>query len=221
MAMTDIEAGVMRFASGLPDGARVLDVGCGLRPYEKYFKRGEYIGIDVYESGREAEGKLADYEFDGLTIPLDTASFDAVICTEVLEHAVDADHLLSEISRVTKAGGSLFVTVPFMWGLHELPYDFRRYTSVGIQKKISEVGYDIVEFRKLTEGMKAIMMLISSETNYFVNVVSEGRLQSSLKFRLLMKLQNYLLIALQVIWKRTLRFERIYIDNLVIAKKSS
>ena len=98
--MSAIKEAVESFSKTIPDGQRILDVGCGLRPYEKYFIHGKYVGIDVPKSGRSAEGKKPNFEFDGINIPFEDSCFDVVICTEVLEHATEPAALLSEMNRV-------------------------------------------------------------------------------------------------------------------------
>ena len=127
------------------------------------------------------------------------------------------EELLREIARVTRSGGYLFLTVPFIWGLHELPYDFRRYTNGGIAKVVEQAGFEINVLRKLTEGIDAIQMLVASELNayFYVNPVPTG----GLKFRLLMKAQELLFRVVLLIWRKIARFDRIYIDNLVVAKR--
>lgn len=217
--MTDIRAVVKSFAEASSPGAVVLDVGCGLRPYELFFDHAKYIGVDVPNSGRESEGKRPDFEFDGIYLPFDDASFDGVICTEVLEHAVNPDALLKEINRVLKPSGRLLITVPFIWGLHELPYDFRRYTEVGIRAAVEAAAFTVVEQRKLNPGLAAIQMLISSETNFYLKHVAPAH--QSLLTRCLLRLQNRLLRCVYFIWKHCLQFERIYIDNMLLARKSS
>lgn len=217
--MNSIANAILSFSKSLPHGKRVLDVGCGLRPYEDFFSHTSYIGIDVESSGRANSGKRVDYFFDGINIPLTSNSFDAVICTEVLEHAINPDALLIEINRVLKPGGKLFLTVPFMWGLHELPYDFRRYTSVGIQSIIEKSNFRVLNFSKLTTGVSAIKMLISSETSNFINNIAAQNFRNTFRFRLIMWLQNKLLTLIYLMWNNILIFDRIYIDNLVIAEK--
>jgi SAM-dependent methyltransferase len=61
------------------------------------------------------------------------ASFDAVMCNQVLEHVVDPALTLSEIRRVLKPGGILLLSVPFIYCEHGMPYDFRRFTAGGLE----------------------------------------------------------------------------------------
>jgi SAM-dependent methyltransferase len=214
--MTDISAAVVDFAATVPDGSTVLDVGCGLRPYEKHFSGQKYVGIDVPDSGRDAHGKRPDFEFDGVYIPLPDASVDAIICNEVLEHAVDPDRLIPEMFRVLRSGGKMLVTVPFIWGLHELPYDFRRYTIIGIRKAAESAGFRVAEVTKLTEGVRAIQLLVKSETSYHLN---HGAVDNGTGRRLYRWLAEQLFRGCIFLWRRSLRFERIYIDNLMICEK--
>ena len=67
-------------------------------------------------------------EFDGTVIPFPDNHFDAVMCTEVLEHAMAPEALIAEMHRVLKPGGSLVLTVPFAARVHHIPYDFHRFT---------------------------------------------------------------------------------------------
>lgn len=197
----------------------ILDVGCGLRPYEDCFPLSKYIGIDVPVSGREASGKSPDYEFDGTNIPLESEHFDVVICTEVLEHAENPDLLLKEMARVTQPGGVLFLTVPFIWGLHELPYDFRRFTTEGIRKAVEKAGYEVIKQEKLTIGLDAVRLLVASEINNFLKHHVDHLERKKMSFRLMIWLQDWLFRILTLVWRRSIRFERIYIDNLIHARK--
>ena len=141
----------------------VLDVGCGVKPYKKYIKAKKYIGIDVEVSGHDPANINADQYFDGLNIPFEGNTYDMVICMDVLEHAVDPDRLVREIYRVLKPGGLLYISVPFIFGQHEEPYDFRRYTSYGIKKFMELNGFLIEIFEKEFVGIEAFRRLGLSE----------------------------------------------------------
>jgi SAM-dependent methyltransferase len=105
-------------------GGHVLDVGCGAKPYRGWFGAVEsYVGLDV-ASGPEVDVLVRP---DG-TWPLDSARFDVVLCTQVLEHVENLELTLNEIVRVLKPGGVAVVTFPFLYNEHGEPYDFRRMT---------------------------------------------------------------------------------------------
>lgn len=119
---------IQTFAATLTSHANVLDVGCGIKPYRKLFKTPHYTGIDIQGGGHADSAKTVDAFFDGITIPFPEHSFDAVICTQVLEHAQDPEALIAECARVLKPQGKIFISMPFTYPEHETPYDFRRFT---------------------------------------------------------------------------------------------
>src|SRR3954471_22821133 len=83
------------------DGVRVLDVGCGVKPYFPFFAKAasDYIGVDVVEN--PAAELLGPVE----ALPVPDASFDVVLCTQVLEHCDDPAQAVRELRRVTAPGG--------------------------------------------------------------------------------------------------------------------
>ena len=69
------------------------------------------------------------------------ASFEAVVCTEVLEHVLRPGKVLEEFVRVLAPGGRLCLTVPFAWPLHEEPFDFYRYTKYSLSDLLESAGF--------------------------------------------------------------------------------
>lgn len=122
---------------------RVLDVGCGEMPYRPLLTTSaqvaEYVGLDL-QSNRLYR-QAPDVTWDGRTIPLGDAGFDSAIATEVLEHCSDPASVLTEICRVLKPGASLFFTVPFLWPLHDVPYDEYRYTPFALERLVLAAGF--------------------------------------------------------------------------------
>jgi SAM-dependent methyltransferase len=218
-----IAAAVERFARDLPPNVRVLDVGCGRRPYAGFFESAHYIGLDVSASGRQGEDKRADAFFDGTRLPIAGNAVEAAICTEVLEHAVDPVALTQEMYRVLKPDGRLLITVPFIWGLHELPYDFRRFTPIGLAALVRQAGFEILHEDRLVCGADAIRTLVHSELNNFrLNVVPRLSLTQAQQRRLrwAFRLHDILFGALVRLWNSAFILERVYLDNLLIARKA-
>jgi SAM-dependent methyltransferase len=216
LAKTSIEDWIAKFVADARPG-RVLDVGCGTRPYEQLFEGWDYIGIDVEDSGRPGHNKQVDRYFDGLTIPFDDASFEAVVCTEVLEHCVDEERLASEMLRVLRPDGKAVITVPFMWGEHELPFDFRRYSVNGISRLLESVGFDVLQIERSQPGIDAIAALVASEINN--SIVNVDDRPPSVIGKTLRRVEPYLWVALRRLWGSQYSFQRVYIDNLVIARR--
>lgn len=116
-------AGQLRPEMALLSG-RVLDVGAGESPWREWLGPScTYLGVDI-DNAKEygmSEKKPDVIYYDGGRIPYPDSHFDAVICIEVLEHAVSPDQLLSEISRVLKSGAPLLMTVPWSARRHHIP----------------------------------------------------------------------------------------------------
>jgi SAM-dependent methyltransferase len=141
---------IKHFASISNENDRVLDVGCGLKPYRSLFKNLEYIGIDIEGGGHDDRAKHVDKYYDGISIPYENASCGVVICTQVLEHASDPEALINEIARVLKPGGVVLFSMPFIYPEHEEPYDFRRYTKFEHMRILEKSGFKDIRIKKTT-----------------------------------------------------------------------
>jgi len=124
----------------------LLDVGCGAMPYQAIImappsRVDRYIGMDLESAVAPYKEFRPTITWDGNTIPLADASVDCVMATEVLEHCPYPDRVMAEIGRVLKPGGRLLVTVPFLWPLHDAPYDEHRYTPFALQRIIGSAGF--------------------------------------------------------------------------------
>jgi SAM-dependent methyltransferase len=138
-------------ARKLPPGTRVLDAGAGKAPYRSLFEHCVYVTAD-WPGTVHAEALESDVVADLHDLPLDAASFDAVLCTEVLEHVEEPPRVLAELHRVLRSGGTLVATVPFVHGLHEEPYDVARYTNHALHRMLTGAGFDEVVIRPLAGG---------------------------------------------------------------------
>lgn len=130
------------------NGGVIIDYGCGSKPYESFFQCDQYIGVDVETSGHPASGKKADVFFDNGRMPFDDAFADGVLASEVLEHVFDLRGCLRDIHRVLKPGGKLLATCPFVWPLHEEPYDYARYTPYALERELQSAGFKIIKLEQ-------------------------------------------------------------------------
>jgi SAM-dependent methyltransferase len=109
---------------------RVLDVGCGPKPYYPFFAHisSEYIGIDVVDNpAAELRGPVE-------ALPIDDASFDVVLCTQVLEHCDDPAQAVRELRRVTAPGGRVLASTHGVQVYHPSPVDYWRWTHEGLRR---------------------------------------------------------------------------------------
>jgi SAM-dependent methyltransferase len=125
----------------LPPGGKLLDYGCGNKPYHAVFspKFKEYVGADL--PGNPAAEITTGPQGQ---IPSEDNSFDCVLSSEVMEHTEDPRFYLKEAHRVLKPGGSLVLSVPAIWVYHPDPIDYWRWTIAGLRHEIQRAGFEIV-----------------------------------------------------------------------------
>lgn len=139
-----------------------LDIGCGSKPYRSLTPTSIYIGIEVNQAGHSHAQESVDVVYDGSALPFAEASFDLVLCSEVLEHARDPAHLLREIRRILRPGAILVLTVPFAWGEHEQPYDEHRWTSFGLHRLLTHTGFPDSDVERSGHHLEAIAQLFAA-----------------------------------------------------------
>lgn len=141
---------------------RVLDIGCGQKPYEALFVAASaYVGLE-YDTEDNRARKKAEYFYQGDRFPFTDASFDAAFCSQVFEHVFNPDGFLAEANRVLKTGALLLLTMPFVWDEHEKPYDFARYSSFGIRALLERNGFEVLRHQKTLPDLRVIFQLVNA-----------------------------------------------------------
>jgi SAM-dependent methyltransferase len=113
---------------------RLLDVGCGVKPYYPFFASvvSEFVGVDV------DDGPYVDLRGTVEALPVDDASFDVVLCTQVLEHCDDPAQAVRELRRVTAPGGRVLASTHGVQVYHPSPGDYWRWTHAGLRRIFEE-----------------------------------------------------------------------------------
>lgn len=127
----------------LPRFARgdLLDLGCGPVPlFGLYFPLVDSVTCVDWPASPHATLHVDLVADLSEPLALESAAFDTVILSDVLEHVPEPRTLLSEIARVLRPGGHLLLNVPFMYGLHELPHDYFRYTAPALHRLLAGAG---------------------------------------------------------------------------------
>jgi SAM-dependent methyltransferase len=132
---------VLPLLTGYTSG-KTIDVGCGTMPFKPLIADGliSYDGLDLYPSPGIQDVIIGNVQDMSM---LSDALYDSAICLEVLEHIPDPRPALEEIWRILKPGGTLIFSVPHLSRLHEVPHDYYRFTSYGLQHLLRKTGFDI------------------------------------------------------------------------------
>jgi SAM-dependent methyltransferase len=114
---------------------RVLDVGCGFKPYQPYFAphASEYVGVDVDNPAADLQGTVE-------ALPVPDHSFDVVLCTQVLEHAADPATAVRELARAVAPGGRVLASTHGTAVYHPAPNDYWRWTHTGLEQLFTRNG---------------------------------------------------------------------------------
>jgi SAM-dependent methyltransferase len=139
-----IEDVIAKFVAPSPVKLVLADYGCGNKPYESLIAPfvDKYIGIDL------PANEIADIHItpEG-TIALPEGNLDVVLSTQALEHVVNPLFYLSEARRVLKDDGMLILSTHGYWMFHPDPTDFWRWTSTGLQKIVTDSGFEVIYFK--------------------------------------------------------------------------
>jgi SAM-dependent methyltransferase len=152
---------------------RLLDIGCGAKPYREIIGKycTEYVGLDRPATLHGLQN--VDVGGDALHLPFGDESFDSVVSFQVMEHVTEPGLFLSEAFRVLKSGGAAMVTTPFMWGEHEQPNDYYRYTRYGLRYLAEKAGFEAISIEPDTGYWSTAALRF----NYWLNRFGRGPLR--------------------------------------------
>jgi SAM-dependent methyltransferase len=132
----------------------VLDIGAGDRWVRPFLGKDiEYVAVDYPAIGKALYKSSPDVFADGMQLPFSNACADAVLCFEVAEHVPDPYRLVSEIARVLRSGGRTFISMPFIYPIHDAPYDYQRYTLHGLQRLVEHSGLKLVSIKNKSKSI--------------------------------------------------------------------
>lgn len=121
----------------------VLDVFCGTRPYEDLMPEGSAVtGYDIDDRYGSADVTGTDF------LPFDDAAFDLVFFAEGFFYSPDPDEAALELRRVTRPGGHLVMTLPFVWEYRRDRLE-HRFTGPELGSVFERAGWTQIEAREV------------------------------------------------------------------------
>ena len=161
---------------GLPERARILEVGCGTGSNLTMLQRfGRLDAIEPDRGARALASRRGGIRVAGGLLPdeaeIEDAAYDLIVLLDVLEHIPDDAGTLRLLARKLRPGGRLLVTVPatpWLWSSHDVAHHHqRRYTARGLAKVLGQGGFRIVHrshFNTVLFPLIALVRLVNRLT---------------------------------------------------------
>lgn len=204
-----------RYAKG-----KLVDLGCGTRPYEPLFAGyvESVFGVDHEETAGANYGTAtrADLFADCTNTGLEAGSFDTLLSTQVIEHIPDTGAYIRECGRLLKPGGFGIFTVPLTWECHAEPHDYFRFTRYALRQLFTAEGFEIVELRPM-EGAYATVAQTRIVSLLFGNdrMWLPARLFNAIRRRIVLPWLNWKGLHLDRIFFN----DRLCLNYLLVVKK--
>lgn len=119
----------------------------------------EYVSLDYPPTGQALYGARPSVYADAARMPFGDGTVHAIACLEVIEHVPCPDLVLGEMHRVLKPGGHAFLSMPFLYPIHDAPHDFTRLTLHGWRQQAAQHGFLLQQIAKRTHSLRTAGLL--------------------------------------------------------------
>lgn len=148
---------------------KTLDVGSAGERNKDLFPNSTTVDIDP--------ANHPDVVADAHALPFPDASYEVIVCKEMLEHAKRPEVVLNEFKRVLVPGGKLILSTRFLFPIHEAPHDHWRFTRYCLEELLQ--GWSKVEIKDEADSVTTIVILIDRliyQSEFHANKLSKGLL---------------------------------------------
>lgn len=145
----------------------LLDLGCGKSPLYEIYSKHILSSTSADWEGTLHKNNNIDVACD-LTqkLPFDDETYDTVILSDVLEHLPNPENLFSEIYRILKIDGTLLLNTPFLYGIHEAPHDYYRYTQFALKRLANISKFKIIKIETTGGSPEVFTDLLAKHLQY-------------------------------------------------------
>ena len=149
---------------------KVLTIGAGGEVnllLNQYSKKNSFdlVSFDI-EKNRQPDilGDICTFDFN-------EEKYDYVVIVEVLEHLHSPHLAISNINGLLNKGGKIILTVPFIFPIHERPYDYYRYTKYGLEFLLKDfANLKIKERNSWLEAINVLFVRLVMDQNFISRV---------------------------------------------------
>ncbi len=185
----------LQYIAGILRG-KILEIGSGNRRLEELLGTNKhYIGLDYPDSGRRYQG-LPDVWGDAMHLPLQDNSIDCIAMLEVIEHLYDPQKALFEAARVIKNSGIMVITTPFLYPIHDAPFDFWRITNYQLKKISLDSGFIILSSQEKGEPLETSALLTAlALTKTTIQAIEKRKFRAIILMPVLLAIPFFNMIA--------------------------
>lgn len=160
------------------DNFVVLDIGCSDKAIGDLIEtKAYYIGLDYYDTATNWYQTRPNVYGDAQMLGIASESIDVVYLMDVAEHLTCPEQALKEIARVLKPSGTLILTMPFVYPIHDAPMDFQRWTEYGLKQRITSCGLCCVDIEGHGNLVSSGCLLINlGIARTFANMIAKKHL---------------------------------------------
>ena len=136
----------------------VLEIGSGKNYLKNNFnkKYDNWILSDF-----NLRSNTIDIQGDGQCLPFKDGVFDCVISIDVLEHVPYPEKMIKEIQRVLKRNGTLILSTPWFFYLHEEPYNFFHFSKFGLNRLMEDNNLRVISNKPIAGVISTFGLLIT------------------------------------------------------------